>query len=287
MPFKSDKQRRGFFAQRNNPSSSNNPIIIKTNVNTNAEKRGVFVERRGKELVFSTALRRRDDLAFKIKGVNPKIASLLVFENKKGTLFRSTAAGGKIVEIRKKDRILKVVNGKFIKASDFKETGGTRLSAFQRRIKDIDGDGVPNTKDCKPFDPKRQGKLHDLAINVLRKKEEFVEKRREKQMSKLEDLKDRLQQRKAVLSERNAVMAEKQAVIDEAQKERQQIRDLKTANREAKKELFRTSKLGRTIKGTARAGQATIRGTKATVEAVKRSAEALKKTQKTLKKLFG
>ncbi len=43
MPFATDRQRRAFFAQRNNPNSSNNPIIIKTNSKTNAQKRGVIV----------------------------------------------------------------------------------------------------------------------------------------------------------------------------------------------------------------------------------------------------
>ncbi len=163
---------------------------------------------------------------------------------------------------------------------------------------DADKDGVINIKDCKPLDAKKQGKLHDLAISVLKKKEEFVERRREKQMAKLEDLRDKLKARRAVLTERNALQAEKQAVIDEAQKEKQAIQDLKSANKEAKRELFRTSKIGRSIKGTIRAGQATGRGIaatgrgikatdKAVRKAAKTSSEVLKKTGKVLNKLFG
>ncbi len=125
--------------------------------------------------------------------------------------------------------------------------------------KDTDRDGVINSKDCKPFDPKKQGRLHDLAIAALRKKEEFVERRREKRMAKLEDLKDKLRARKDLLSSRNAILAEKQGIIDEVKREKDSIRALKTANKEAKRELFRTSKLGAAARIAGKAGKATGR----------------------------
>ncbi len=238
MPFASDRQRRAFFAMRGN-SRTERPMIIKDNSISEAERRGVVIER------------------------SPITKTFSAFKNIKGKTTR--------------------ISPKFKKKSNVKK--------FLKSEKDFDKDGVSNKKDCNPIDPKKQGRLHDLAISALRKKEEFVERRREKQMKKLEDLKDKLQARKALLSERNAVMAEKQAVIDEAAKERKAIKDLKIANREAKIELIKTSRLGRAVRGTAEGTRATIKGVKVTAKTIKKaadtSAKVLKKTGKVLNKLFG
>lgn len=125
---------------------------------------------------------------------------------------------------------------------------------------DADKDGVVNIKDCRPFDPEKQGRLHDLALRALKKKEEFVERRREKQMKKLEDLKDSLRARKELLAGRNAVLAEKQAIITEFKREKDNLRMLKKANIDAKRELFKTGKIAGIVRATGRGAKAFGRG---------------------------
>ncbi len=44
MPFKSDRQRKAFFAQQGGSRSPNTPIIISSNSKSDAERRGVFIE---------------------------------------------------------------------------------------------------------------------------------------------------------------------------------------------------------------------------------------------------
>lgn len=135
---------------------------------------------------------------------------------------------------------------------------------------DYDKDGVKNSKDCRPFDPKKQGLLHDLAIKSLKKKEEWAERKRERQMQKLEDLKDELRVRNSIIQGRNKIEAQKLAIKKETLRERKNFQELKKANQEAKKELFRTSKFGQFVSGTARAGRV--------------SANVLQKTSKALSK---
>lgn len=217
MPFKSDRQRKAFFAQRGNLRTER-PMIIKDNSRSKAEKRGVIVNPKKD---FDKDGKRRIELNNILKKRPLTLKELNEFE--------------------------KIYNKQ-----------------------DTDKDGVPDSKDCQPFNPNKQGKLHDLAIKALRKKEEFVERRREKQMSKLEDLKDKLAARNALLSERRGIQAQKQEIRNETLRERKKFKDLKIANREAKAELRRTSGFGRFVAGTVKAG--------------KKSREILKKTQKALRK---
>lgn len=159
-----------------------------------------------------------------------------------------------------------------------------RKGIFLVPTKDADKDGVINMKDCRPFDPKRQGRLHDLALKALKRKEEFVERRRERKLKKFEDLRDKLKARKALLKGRNSLLAEKQAIIDEFNKEKKSIQMIKQANRQAKIELLKTSKIASVVRATGRggkafgkgvfiAGKATVKGAKAT----RRGAKALVK----------
>ncbi len=167
----------------------------------------------------------------------------------------------------------------------------TRLELEKKGIflmpnKDSDNDGVINSKDCKPFDPKEQGKLHDFAISALKKKEEFVERRRERKMQKLEDLKDKLRARKELLSKRNDVLAEKQSIIDEFKREKTNLKLVTQANKEAKRALFKTSKIGKIIRITGRSAKAIGKGAVITVKAIPKGAKATERGAKRIVK-FG
>ena len=155
------------------------------------------------------------------------------------------------------------------------KTGGWELL---KPKKDFDGDGVPNSKDCEPFNPNKQGKLHDLSIELLRKKEEFFEKRRENELKKLSDESDRLKEKFASMNARNSakakILAQKQAIIDETNREKEAIRKLREQNKKAKKLLFEQTTTGKVTKGVK--DFATSKQTK----------KVLKDTSKFLKKTF-
>jgi len=143
---------------------------------------------------------------------------------------------------------------------------------------DIDRDGVKNKDDCEPLNPKKhqaalfapaagvekvQKKIHDTAIRLLKQREQNLENKRLQQLKKLEETKERLNEKKAIQQTKLAKKQQKQAIIDEIKAEKQQIKNLKKANVEAKKRLFAASPTGRVIS---------------------HSAEAIEKTQKFFKK---
>jgi len=126
-----------------------------------------------------------------------------------------------------------------IRLKPIMHTGQSKPSFSYR---DSDGDGVINKYDCKPFDPNQQGKLHDLAIKALEKKEEYFERRREAEMKKLSDESDRLNKKlagqKAKSKLKNDILAKKQAIINEINNEKLQIIKLKEQNRKIKQEIY-------------------------------------------------
>lgn len=150
------------------------------------------------------------------------------------------------------------------------------------KIMDSDCDNIVDAKDCCPFDPKKQGKLHDLAVNILKRKEQFLENRRKKQMAKLEAAREKLLAKREVIGARNKKLAAKQAVINEIDKERKQIQDLKAANKKVKDEIFRQSTFARGVRATARGLGKGVEVTKITI---KKSKAAIKKTTQFLNKL--
>ncbi len=150
------------------------------------------------------------------------------------------------------------------------------------RVKDTDNDGIKDAQDSQPFNPRRQGFLHDLQIKVLKKREEILETKRQKAMDKFEDTKEILTQRRAVTAKsteiKKAKLQAKQAIIDEISKERKEILDLKEANKKAQLELDRSTLLGRITLGT-------IKASKAVIEAsAKRLKEPRTKPRKKVKK---
>jgi hypothetical protein len=129
---------------------------------------------------------------------------------------------------------------------------------------DSDGDGVPDSKDCAPFDKKKQGALHDFTQKILEKREERLERKREKEMKKLSDLRDKLRVRRksieAKTMNRNVDLAKRQAVIDEINREKKEIVTLKQQNKDAKKLLYETSFRGKVTKGIGKAVLSGARG---------------------------
>jgi len=131
---------------------------------------------------------------------------------------------------------------------------------------DFDGDGVPNNKDCYPFDKNKQGALHDFNMRRLKAQEQALEIQRKKVESKLEEQRETLQTKLAISKSkqgiRNANMKQKQSIIDEINREKQKIKDLQLANEKAKKEIFNNSALGKISKRTSSLSKDTINKTK-------------------------
>ena len=87
---------------------------------------------------------------------------------------------------------------------------------------DIDKDGVPNIKDCKPLDKKRQGLIHDF----IKKKNEFVKRRNKKLEQKQDALLRDIDNEKTKLAKTRVV----QKRIMENQKLKEELSSLKKAN---------------------------------------------------------
>ena len=160
----------------------------------------------------------------------------------------------------------------------------TYTGALNRNIRiskhgDADRDGVPNHKDCRPFDPKRQGWLHDQKMKRLKKQEEHYEKKREKEQKKLEDINDELKLRNKIssakLGKKRLIMKEKQARIDEITREKKKIQEIKDANRKAKLEIEKYSAWGKIKRGTEAAGRGLSKIAVSSAKALKDADNAL------------
>lgn len=160
-----------------------------------------------------------------------------------GTYLHKAKTGNRLVVIKHKSKVVTVIPS----------TGVRKMN----RNADSDRDGVANGKDCRPFDPKKQGFLHELNIGRLQMKEERLEKARQKAMDKLEDTKETLERRMAITKKKgdikSAKLREKQLVIDEINKEKRKIDELKEANAKAKKMIFDNSTFGKLVHGADRA----------------------------------
>lgn len=141
--------------------------------------------------------------------------------------------------------------------------------------KDSDKDGVADSKDCEPYNPNKQGKLHDIAVRLLKQREQKLENERLEALKRLEETKETLRQQQAIKSEKNAKLQQKQAIINEIDAEKKKIQELKDANKKAKKEIFDASPTGKAVKLSS--------------SAIKKTQKFLNKpkTKKVIKKLFG
>jgi len=147
-----------------------------------------------------------------------------------------------------------------------------------RKTGDVDGDGVQNSKDCKPFDPKKQGWLHDQQVKLLKKKEAKLESQRKQEMKKLRKLRADLKIKSGVAQKQQAVkqakLKQKQAIIEEMQREKKTLNKLESQNRQMKAEMDKYTFTGKakkfgkkalmtTGKGGLVVGKGLIRGSKA------------------------
>lgn len=145
--------------------------------------------------------------------------------------------------------------------------------------KDSDGDGVVDSKDCEPFNPKKQGFLHELALKRLKRQEEKLETTREKELKKLEDVKDVLHEKQAIafrkVNIKQLKLKQKQVIIDEITREKNKLQELKDANRRAKNQLDKLTVTGRIKAQLRKDSFLALEGTKAFIKK--------KSTQKVLK----
>lgn len=152
-------------------------------------------------------------------------------------------------------------------------------------IKDFDKDGVPDAKDCEPFNPKKQGFLHDLQVKKLRAQEEKLEKVREKEMKKLEDVKDKLNERQGIADKKANIkqlqLKQKQAIIDEINREKQRSKKLRDANKAVKDQLDRITVSGRIKRGLKSESRLLLQRSRAFAQSPK-TKRALKKIGKQL-----
>jgi len=165
---------------------------------------------------------------------------------------------------------------------------GIRLKPYG----DVDKDGVRNSRDCRPFDPKKQGFIHDAKMKALRWQEERMEKTREKEERKLNDLKDELKLKKAIseksMSAKLTIVKEKQAMIDETLREKKALQDVREANRKAKQELSKYTLSGKIGRGLKAAGKGATVGLEAvgkvSLKAINMADKAIKESERKQKR---
>ena len=175
-----------------------------------------------------------------------------------------------------------------LKNSSFKQIQNKGL--FLKHQGDADRDGVPNIRDCKPLNPKKQGFLHEFQMKRLKAKEEKLETQRRRQLKKLETVKEELEVKQRIAAKEssiaNAKLRGKQAVIDEINKEQKKIKDLKDANKLAKEKLFDLTLAGKAAKATKTKAGDVARGSKIVLDASRKFFKK-KSTKKALKKIGG
>lgn len=76
---------------------------------------------------------------------------------------------------------------------------------------------------------------------------------------KIEELREKLKIKKAKLAKRKAFLQQKATIASEFNKEKSDISNLKKENKEARKELFNNTNIGKAAKGLTKAGKTTAR----------------------------
>jgi len=153
---------------------------------------------------------------------------------------------------------------------------------------DVDKDGVRNSKDCKPYDPKKQGFIHDAKMKALQWQEERLEKQREKEQSKLNDVKDELRLKRDIsekkMSMKKKELEAKQSVINETLREKREIAKIKEDNRKAKQELSKYTIRGKLGRAAVSAGQGLRKAGAMSIKAINDADKAITAAEKKNKK---
>lgn len=141
---------------------------------------------------------------------------------------------------KKKGKVKKVSSLKKLTYKGLKRRG-VRLNPRG----DIDGDGVRNSKDCRPFDHRKQGRLHNMQLKRLRKVEERLETKREKEMHKYNDLRDELKLKQLISSKSKSIKGQKlmrkRIMLQELNREKMKLKKIQMANRKLRSELNKLS----------------------------------------------
>ena len=242
MGFKSDKQRKGFFANKGNNSKtasfSARPLSseeMKSRSNDSAEYE-LSTKYDGRKSFYGKAKIRHEDNKKILKSYSTDVA----FIKDGKAVVNGTYSATTLRHIKE-----------FLKQNGFKAENSKQIEKdyILSSKKDSDSDGVVDSKDCEPFNPKKQGFMHDFHVKRLRAKEEKLEAKREKEMRKLEDIKDKLKERQGIASQKADIkslkLQQKQAIIDEINTEKQKTNKLKQANIKAKKQLDKLTITGK------------------------------------------
>ena len=147
---------------------------------------------------------------------------------------------------------------------------------MSKLTRDTDKDGVPNFIDCQPYNPKKQGKLHDWKEKIASKvKEKYEEKKAEfsERAAREKEYREKSQEAYYEARQTEAVEYGKQKAKIEAKRrlKRLQDRDKMYSSFGSQLELASAGILGRPVR-------------KETVKKVKKSSKNKKSTKKKGKK---
>ena len=130
-----------------------------------------------------------------------------------------------------------------------------KRGVYLKPAKDTDKDGVVNSKDCKPFDPNKQGIIHDTIEKIEKFKDDYDAAKERKLQAKIDKEREKLekQQKFARLAlERDKLRVQAQ---NDLARERKELQDLKNEQKALKRQAFKSSVIGKTVSGAVAVGK--------------------------------